>query len=409
MATTPNLNLPLLDSAENVSEDHQKINVFLQALDARLGEIAVTLASLAVAGHSHEIAKINGLAEALALRALTDHLHKLNDLSDVNVTDAPDGSVLQKVGGAWGFGGRGYSVAEINNLLAEKVSVAGLQSDLDATRDAAVAVVMGGATTAQLDTLKELSEALLDNDSEIAALISSMATKAGWNISNTFAARQYCSVDGGHGSWEAFGYGGVDHGSALVLGIARGSKANPEYLKYGDLIASVRARPWIGSFGATKGMLVWLATQDHGPDQFGTEARVAVTPNGQTAPQVAAIFRNDLSLQVSGDKIFIGPSKDEAIHEGNLVEKAAAVGIGSVYEGSNANNLNFPIGTIIAVAAPTNTYLQRNKAYTVRLGTDTRYYSTTGGGSALIGTWACRGMSGDWGSGNYVYNFQRIA
>ncbi|WP_109317203.1 hypothetical protein [Pseudovibrio ascidiaceicola] len=119
MATTPNLNLPLLDSTENVSEDHQKINVFLEALDARLGEVAVTLAGLAVTGHSHEMSKINGLAEALALLAPGGHGHKLDDLSDVAVTDAPEGAILQKKPEGWGVGQRGYSVEEINNIVTQ--------------------------------------------------------------------------------------------------------------------------------------------------------------------------------------------------------------------------------------------------------------------------------------------------
>ncbi|MFS8180903.1 hypothetical protein ACMG4P_05000 [Pseudovibrio denitrificans] len=140
MATTPNLGLPLLDSAENVSEDHHKINVFVEELDTRLGEIAVTLAGLAVAGHSHEMGKINGLTEALGLRALVDHVHHLNDLADVDVTDAPDNSTLQYIAGKWSLAQRGYSAEEINNLLAFKAStehqhdtgdVSGLQEQLD--------------------------------------------------------------------------------------------------------------------------------------------------------------------------------------------------------------------------------------------------------------------------------------
>ncbi|KZL02262.1 MULTISPECIES: hypothetical protein [unclassified Pseudovibrio] len=122
METTPNLNLPLLDSEENVSEDHKKINEFVKAFDARLGEVAVTLASLATAGHSHEMAKINGLAEALALLALANHAHKLNDLSDVDVTDAPENSILQFIAGKWSLGQRGYSVAEINNIVSQLAS-----------------------------------------------------------------------------------------------------------------------------------------------------------------------------------------------------------------------------------------------------------------------------------------------
>ncbi|QUS59215.1 glycine-rich domain-containing protein [Pseudovibrio brasiliensis] len=117
MAVTPNLNLPLLDSEEKVSEDHLKINQFVEALDARLGEFATTVAGLATAGHSHDMAKISGLADALELLAARDHSHKLDELADVDVTEAPDGKILQKIAGKWGLGERSYSVSEINSLF----------------------------------------------------------------------------------------------------------------------------------------------------------------------------------------------------------------------------------------------------------------------------------------------------
>ncbi len=118
MVVTPNLKLPLLDSEENVSEDHLKINQFVEALDTRLGEVAATISGLAKTDHSHEMATIIGLAAALELLASKDHSHKLNDLSDVDVRNAPDGKILQKIAGKWGLGERSYSVTEINNLLA---------------------------------------------------------------------------------------------------------------------------------------------------------------------------------------------------------------------------------------------------------------------------------------------------
>ena len=72
METTPNLGLPLLESDKEVSEEHHKINIFVKALDARLGEVAVTLGGLAAKGHDHEQGSINGLVEALALLAAKD-------------------------------------------------------------------------------------------------------------------------------------------------------------------------------------------------------------------------------------------------------------------------------------------------------------------------------------------------
>ncbi|QUS59212.1 hypothetical protein [Pseudovibrio brasiliensis] len=122
MAVTPNLSLPLLDSGEKVSEDHLKINQFVEALDTRFGEVLATIAGLSEVGHSHEMAKVNGLSDALDLLASKDHGHKLDDLTDVDVEDAPDGKILQKIAGKWGLGDRSYSVPEINNIVAELAS-----------------------------------------------------------------------------------------------------------------------------------------------------------------------------------------------------------------------------------------------------------------------------------------------
>ncbi len=185
METTPNLNLPLLDSTENVSEDHKKINEFVKAFDARLGEITVTLASLAVAGHSHEMAKINGLAEALAQLAPLTHGHKLNDLSDVDVTDAPDNSILQYIAGQWSLGQRGYSVSEINNIVTQLADgdhthpigdVQGLAQQLakfaDATKNAKFRKALS-----VLGDLYLNNKAIIANDSE-----GEFADRSGLNI-----------------------------------------------------------------------------------------------------------------------------------------------------------------------------------------------------------------------------------
>ncbi|WP_268877653.1 hypothetical protein [Pseudovibrio brasiliensis] len=76
------------------------------------------MAGLATAGHSHEMAKINGLAEALELLAAKDHSHTLDELADVEVEGASDGKILQKIAGKWGLGDRGYTASEINNIVA---------------------------------------------------------------------------------------------------------------------------------------------------------------------------------------------------------------------------------------------------------------------------------------------------
>ncbi len=179
MAVTPNLKLPLLDSNESVSEDHLKINQFVEALDMRLGEVAATISGLAKTDHAHEMAKIIGLAEALKLLASKNHSHKLNDLADVEVEDAPDGKILQKIAGKWGLGDRSYSVPEINELLSQKVAASDLPGQLDATRDAALALMAPKiALTAKQSDLDVATAAIEALEAIVATHATSESVKA---------------------------------------------------------------------------------------------------------------------------------------------------------------------------------------------------------------------------------------
>ncbi|QUS59219.1 hypothetical protein [Pseudovibrio brasiliensis] len=189
MAVTPNLNLPLLDSEEKVSEDHLKINQFVEALDTRLGEVLATIEGLAEVDHAHEMAKVNGLAEALELLARIDHSHKLHELADVDVEDAPDGKILQKIAGKWGLGDRGYSVPEINNIVAELASddhkhpiadVDGLADKLAKFADATKNAKFNQALSVGGDVYLN-NKAIISNDSD-----GEFADRSGENIDHVY-------------------------------------------------------------------------------------------------------------------------------------------------------------------------------------------------------------------------------
>lgn len=79
-----------------------------------------------------------------------------------------------------------------------------------------------------------------------------------------------------------------------------------------------------------------------------------------------------------------------------------------VYTGSNASNTNYPIGTVL-FAYSGNVNRARNEATTVRLVTDdTGGFTLSGSGSALSGTWRCRGQSPGSDGGAYTL-VQRVA
>jgi hypothetical protein len=76
-----------------------------------------------------------------------------------------------------------------------------------------------------------------------------------------------------------------------------------------------------------------------------------------------------------------------------------------VYDGSNADETNFPIGHQVSFA--TTTHPARNAAQTLRL-SSTMAYANYGSGSILAGTYRTRGRSEDEGSINW-YEAQKVA
>lgn len=75
-----------------------------------------------------------------------------------------------------------------------------------------------------------------------------------------------------------------------------------------------------------------------------------------------------------------------------------------VYTGSDTQNLNFPIGTVIVTSIMTRA--NRNESRTLQLGGLTSTYTSGGGSGTLTGTWRARG---EIFSGGACHAFQRIA
>src|SRR5699024_5868294 len=73
------------------------------------------------------------------------------------------------------------------------------------------------------------------------------------------------------------------------------------------------------------------------------------------------------------------------------VLSAATYAATTVYSGSDASNVDFPVGTCIMVDISSST--DRNASVTIRLSTNSTQFTTGGAGAVLTGTWRARGSS----------------
>jgi hypothetical protein len=75
------------------------------------------------------------------------------------------------------------------------------------------------------------------------------------------------------------------------------------------------------------------------------------------------------------------------------------------YNGFNAQNADFPIGSIVLVNMPF--VVNNNSGISIYISTDGQSYSITPGGTQLTGQWVCRG--GTWAATPYYCIAQRIS
>jgi hypothetical protein len=108
------------------------------------------------------------------------------------------------------------------------------------------------------------------------------------------------------------------------------------------------------------------------------------------------------------DRFFV--RYDDVIMQGNLNINGNGFiqnnPISSVYTGNTANNLSYPIGTVIGARG--NQFETRNSSKTVRLVSDWGFTTISSSGSVLSGTWRFRGFAGSDASA-YNWLMQRTA
>lgn len=120
-------------------------------------------------GHHHPISDVDGLPAALDGKAAFDHVHGLNDLTDVDTTAKATGQVLMWQTSAWlPISLQIASIVGLETALAAKASITSVDSKIAAAKTE----ILGGAGPA-FDTLIELAAAL-GNDPNFAASMSAL-------------------------------------------------------------------------------------------------------------------------------------------------------------------------------------------------------------------------------------------
>jgi hypothetical protein len=345
-AVTQHKNLPKPHVDNDLDYDMARIALMVEMVDVLLNTIDATLAGKAESAHGHEIGDVTGLQNALD--TLTNSVTGLPDtlaaLQDTDTTDVTQGMMLQYLTGKWtaivakaAFFGidpiSGLTANNVQEALSSLQATKANQADIQAALDNLV-----GAAPGTLDTLNELAAAL-GNDPDFATTITGqIAGKLGAGEK----AADSDKLDG----------------------------LNSSQLLRSDVSGTITGSLTITGNGTVSGDLY-----------------VGKSGGGDSR----AWFHDDNSNTWRGliwdDSVnaFVAEENDGGFHK-----------LALVYDGSSANETNYPIGTI--VQAYTNGVVNRNSSTAVyqMSGTSHSFTASGGGnfGSQLSGTWRAKGTNG---------------
>jgi hypothetical protein len=346
-AVTQYKNLPKPHVDNDLDYDMARIALMVEMVDVLLNTIDATLAGKAASAHGHEIGDVTGLQNALD--TLTNSVSGLPDtlaaLQDTDTADVTQGMMLQYLTGKWtaivakaAFFGidpiSGLTANNVQEALSSLQATKANQADIQAALDDLV-----GAAPGTLDKLNELAAAL-GNDPDFATTITGqIAGKLG----ATDKAVDSDKLDG----------------------------LNSSQLLRSDVSGTIT-----GNLTAT-GHVYSRGYVYVNMDLSGDAWVVFKDANSGGADRL-------LGWDDSANAL-VGEENDGGIHK-----------LALVYDGSSANETNYPIGTI--VQAYTNNVVNRNSSTAVyqMSGTSHSFTASGGGnfGSQLSGTWRAKGTNG---------------
>lgn len=159
---TPNLQLPLPDQLNKLSEDVVRLQGALNSIDRLIAGVQAALIGKTDSGHAHAIAEIANLAGALDGKMASDKTFALADITDVNPEASAADYILMRSGASWVAAALTAAHIKSGQFKERRMPSYLRKEQLDARIDTAVASLVDGAPGA-VDTLNELAAALADD------------------------------------------------------------------------------------------------------------------------------------------------------------------------------------------------------------------------------------------------------
>lgn len=228
--------LPLPHEDNKLKDDVLRLRQALTMGDLDLGTLIDAVANRSVVGHQHPISDVTNLQTTLDAKAADDHVHALNDLSDVDVSSSTSGQTLLKQGTGWV-----PAALQLGNVVGLEAALTARPTTtaMDAAILASKNSILNGAGPA-FDTLIEFANAL-GNDPNFAT---TTATQLADRVTTTTHTNDLALKAAKAGDTFT---GAVRVGSAAAVRLQPGS-TNPGKMEFLDSAGTV-----VGSIGDLTG------------------------------------------------------------------------------------------------------------------------------------------------------------
>jgi hypothetical protein len=125
-----------------------------------------------------------------------------------------------------------------------------------------------------------------------------------------------------------------------------------------------------------------------------------LTGGGALSANISLNVGAGTGISVAADTVSVSA---DVWRDGNppTAAQIEALGIAGIYTGADANNLNYPVGTVIQVSDSGTTVRNAAKTIYLNAANSTYFQTTSSAAGTLLGVWRARGRGGnDGGSGD---------
>lgn len=354
---------PLPVPTNFVSEDVEKLRIALEMIGVDVDALIMAMSGKAADVHAHTIGDVDGLDSVLDGKADKDHDHSLGGLSNVlaAVDSSATGSVFYKTSAGWTAGNPGVVLGNHQHTIA---NVEGLQLALDAKLDA-TSLPAAFATMAT-------ESAIADADGFVAADASDSGKvkRFLWSSLKSTLKTYFDAI-----------YTAVDHGHSAATTTVAGFMSSTDKTKLNGIAAGAQVNP--------NAAAIKTSYESNGNTNAYTDAEktklAGLSLDSANRARANHTGTQDISATTTG----VLP-----VSRGGTGQTTEA-GMRGVYTGGTRDNLDFPIGTIIAARWGTNVtdaWLPRVSLVNIHFSGNENEYLVLEGPGGLSGTWRSRGQ-----------------